>query len=93
MARRSRKLITMRKPKLRVTSKGIKVTKPSYRIGGRKSGINISSKGVSYSTRTPFGTYNSRRGWSLGCALPILLFLMLFATFSMYLKNFTVKAA
>jgi hypothetical protein len=52
------KLFTFRKPKLKVTKKGIKVTSPSARIGG-KSGINLSKTGVSASLRTPLGTANT----------------------------------
>jgi len=52
------KLLTIRKPKLRVTKKGIKVSSPSARIGG-KAGVNISKRGVSASVRTPMGTVNS----------------------------------
>jgi len=79
---RHRKLISVRKPRLRFTPDGIKMTKPSYRIGGRSGGVNISSRGVSYSTRTPLGTYNSRRGCSmpLGCMLSLLTMVLLFAS-------------
>lgn len=52
------KLIRFRKPKLRVTKKGLKVSSPSARIGG-KAGLNISKTGVSASVRTPLGTANS----------------------------------
>ena len=57
---RRRKLFSYRKPKLKVTKKGLKVTKPSARIGG-KTGVNFSSKGVSLSTRTKLGTASSTR--------------------------------
>jgi hypothetical protein len=56
MARR-KKLISIRKPKLKITRKGVKVTKPSARIGG-KAGVNLSSKGVSASLRTGKGHVN-----------------------------------
>lgn len=59
------KLLSFRKPKLRVSSKGVRVTKPSARIGG-KVGANISSKGVSFSARTPIGTVSSRTGYTSG---------------------------
>ena len=65
MGKRKRKLIKVRKPKVKLTSKGIKVTKPSARIGGR-AGFNISSKGVSASARTKAGTASSRKGRSTG---------------------------
>ncbi len=52
------KLIKVRKPKLKVTKKGVKVSAPSARIGG-KAGLNISKTGVSASVRTPIGTVNT----------------------------------
>lgn len=61
--RRKKKLIKIRKPKMRLTSKGLKVTRPSARIGG-KAGVNISSKGVSASARTRRGTISTRKGRS-----------------------------
>lgn len=63
MARRKKKLISVRKPKLRITSKGVKVTAPSARIGG-KAGLNLSKSGVSASVRTKHGTFNSKRGFT-----------------------------
>ena len=61
---RKKSLFSVRKPKVRITKKGLRVTPPSARIGG-KSGINISKSGVSGSVRTKFGTYNTKRGCSL----------------------------
>lgn len=85
MARRKKLVpVSVRKPKLRVTSKGVKLSKPSARIGG-KSGINISSKGISASTRTPIGTFNSRTGFHLkrsrkkGCGLVVLALIITLA--------------
>lgn len=52
-----KKLIKFRKPKVTLTSKGLKVTKPSVRIGD-KIGVNVSSKGVSGSVRTGKGHVN-----------------------------------
>lgn len=69
MARRKR-LVSMRKPRMRVTSKGVKISKPSVRIG-RKAGINISSKGISASVRTKAGTASTKWGCSLN---PLKLF-------------------
>lgn len=60
---RKRKLISIRKPRLSLTKKGLGVTAPSARIGGR-SGLNVSRSGVSYSLRSKAGTYNSKRGCS-----------------------------
>jgi hypothetical protein len=78
MAKRGRKkkLIKVRKPKLKITSRGVKVTKPAARIGG-KTGLNISSKGVSASHRTKCGTLSTRTGWTRrkrkkGCSLMLL---------------------
>jgi hypothetical protein len=79
MAKRGRrkKLIKIRTPKLKITSKGVKVTKPSARIGG-KTGLNISSKGVSASHRTKYGTLSTRTGWTRrkrkkGCSMLLLI--------------------
>ena len=70
--RRKKRLVTIRKPKLRITLKGVKVTRPSARIG-RKAGVNISSKGASASVRTKLGTASTRKGCSLkGCPLSVL---------------------
>lgn len=57
------KLLKIKGPKIRFTSKGIKVSKPTARIGG-KAGINFSTKGVSASVRTKAGTASTRRGVS-----------------------------
>lgn len=78
------KLFSFRKPKIKLTKKGLKVTNPSLRIGG-KAGVNVSKSGVSASLRTSAGTVNSKRGISLrgfgrkaksgclpGCLLPLL---------------------
>jgi hypothetical protein len=61
-------LLHVRRARIRFTPKGIRVSPASFRVGG-KSGINISRSGVSTSTRTRFGTYNSKRG----CSIPIML--------------------
>lgn len=60
-----------------------KVTRPRAKIGG----MNISSKGISHSVKTPLGTYNTRQGLSRkgkGCpfaalmiSVPVVLFLLL----------------
>lgn len=61
MAKRKKKLLKVQGPKLRLTSKGLKVDKPRARIGG-KAGINLSSKGVSGSYRGDRVTVNTKRG-------------------------------
>lgn len=70
------KFFSIRKPRLRVTKKGLKVQGPSARIGSRAAGVNVSKSGVSVSGGTKQVRYNSRRGWSMGCALPVLLALL-----------------
>jgi hypothetical protein len=55
------KWFRIRKPSLRLTSKGPKIRAPSVRVGG-KAGINVSKSGVSGSVRTPLGSYSTRRG-------------------------------
>jgi hypothetical protein len=75
MARR-RKLVRVRGPRLRVTPSGkVRMSKPSMRIGGRRTGVNLSSRGVSVSTRGRGWSYNSRRGCAAripGCLIPAL---------------------
>jgi hypothetical protein len=74
---RRRKLMRVRGPRLRVTPSGkVRLSKPSVRIGGRRTGINVSSRGVSVSTRGRGWSYNSRRGCAAripGCLIPALL--------------------
>ena len=69
---RKSSFFTMRKPRLRISPTGIRITKPSVRIG-RQVGLNISSRGMSVSARTPMGTINSRSGCS--CPLFVLAFM------------------
>ena len=70
------KLISYRKPRLRVTPKGVRVTKPSARIGG-KVGLNLSSRGISASARSKLGTINTGKltqgSRNSGCGLLLLL--------------------
>lgn len=77
------KLISVRKPRLRIGPTGVRVTRPSARIGG-KAGLNISKRGVSASVRTPVGTISTRKvggsrgtrkAGAAGCVLPALLLL------------------
>jgi hypothetical protein len=65
MPRKKTSLFKVRKPRVRLTTKGVRITKPSTRIGS-KTGINISSKGVSFSSRGKLGTASTRRGRSTG---------------------------
>jgi hypothetical protein len=58
---RRRKLFHVRMPWLRMTSRGLRLSGGGIRIGG-KTAINISKRGISASTRTPIGTFNTRRG-------------------------------
>jgi len=70
--KRQKKLVTIRKPKVRITSKGVKVTRPTARVG-REVGVNVSSEGVSASVRTKHGTASTRKGCSLkGCPLTVV---------------------
>jgi hypothetical protein len=62
-------------PRVSLTKRGLRVTGPRARIGGR-SGLNISKSGVSYSVRTKHGTLNTKRGCSRalpGCGLLLML--------------------
>ena len=79
------KLISFRKPRLRVGPKGVRFTSPSARIGG-KAGLNISKRGISASARTPVGTISTgklggggsrrtKKTGAAGCVLPALIVL------------------
>lgn len=90
MAKRRKKLVKVIGPKLRITSKGLRVQAPRARIGG-KAGFNVSKSGVSASVRTPIGTFNSKRGFTprnprrrkarKGCGASALLFAFLIGAF------------
>jgi len=56
------KLIRFRPPRIRISAKGVKIVKPSARVGGKNVGVNVSSKGVSTSAGVRGATYNTRRG-------------------------------
>jgi len=71
---RAKSLFRIRKPQLRITSRGVRVSPPSVRVGDSDSYVNVSSSGVSYTKRTRFGTFNSRRG----CTVPIGVFVAVF---------------
>lgn len=78
MTEKKKRWFHFRRPELRVGTKGVRVAKPSVRIGD-KVGINISSRGISGSIRTKFGSLNTRRGCTLnifkllGCSTFLLL--------------------
>jgi hypothetical protein len=50
MPRKTRSLFKVRKPKVCLTTKGVRITRPSARIVGN-SGVDICSKGVSFSSK------------------------------------------
>lgn len=62
--RRKRSMFSIRKPRLTIGKRGMRISPPSLRLGGRGSGLNISKSGVSVSSRTRHGTFNSKRGCS-----------------------------
>lgn len=82
MSEKKKRWFQFRRPELRVGTSGVRVAKPSVRIGD-KVGVNISSRGISGSIRTKFGSFNTRRGCTLnifkllGCStLPLFLLLL-----------------
>lgn len=90
---RRKKLIKIRKPKLRVTPKGIKITRPSARVGG-KAGLNLSSSGVSASYRTKHGTISTGRskpGSCSCCGLTALSIMAMAAIPAMAIIKLTTK--
>lgn len=82
MSEKKKRWFHFRRPELRIGTQGVRIAKPSVRIGD-KVGVNISSRGISGSIRTKFGSFNTRRGCTLnifkllGCsALPLFLLLL-----------------
>lgn len=73
------KFFSIRKPRIRLTKKGLKVQGPSARIGNRNASVNVSKSGVSVSGGTKHARYNSRRGANFGCVLPVVVFVLLVA--------------
>jgi len=71
MARRKGRGFSIWKPRVRITSKGVKIIPPRARIGGQV-GVNISKSGVGASVRTRHGTVSTKRGctYPLGCIFP-----------------------
>lgn len=69
---RRKQLISIRKPRMSLTKKGLRVTAPSARIGG-KAGLNVSRSGVSYSVRSKAGSFNSTRGCSRTMMLVVVM--------------------
>lgn len=61
MAKRKRKLFRIIRPRVYMSTKGVRWQAPMARIGD-KVGLNIGKRGVSASVRTRYGTFNSRRG-------------------------------
>jgi hypothetical protein len=57
--------IKLRKPRLRLTRKGLKVENVGATVGGKGARINLSRSGVSASGGVPGATYNTRRGCML----------------------------
>lgn len=69
--------IHRRRGGLRITKKGLRYRAPSFRIGNRKSGVNVSKSGLSYSGKVGPVNVNSKRGCSMtGCILPVLAVLL-----------------
>jgi hypothetical protein len=55
-------LIHIRRPQIRLTSKGLRWTKPSVSVGTKSDHINLSASGPSVTVGVPGATVNSRRG-------------------------------
>jgi len=67
-------------------SKGKKISwrSPSYRIGDKNSGLNISKSGFPFSQKTPLETFNSKKGCAttgVGDIVPILFSLIIITIF------------
>ena len=68
-------LIHIRKPQIRVTSKGLRLTKPTISVGTKSDHLNLSAKGPSVTVGVPGATLNTRRGCLLS---PVTLVARLF---------------
>ena len=55
-------LIKLRKPRLRLTRKGLKVQNVGVTVGGKSARVNVTPSGSSVSVGVPGATYNTRRG-------------------------------
>ena len=55
------KLLHFRLPKLRFSTRGVKLQRPTMRVGG-KAGMNVSSQGVSGSVRAKGVSVSTKRG-------------------------------
>lgn len=72
------KPLRVRRPSLRVSPKGkVSITSPSVRVGGRRSGVNISRRGVSSTIGTPLGSYNTKRGCRMTFLMVIVVVVMM----------------
>ena len=80
---RGKSLFKLRKARLRINSRGVSVTPPSMRIGDSDSYVTVGKRGVSYTKRTRFGSFNSRNG----CSVPIGLFLCAVFAMAMFLAR------
>ena len=56
-----KKVKVTRKPEIRVTSKGVRVSRGTLRVGG-KVGLTIGRRGIGLNIKTKRGTISSRRG-------------------------------
>lgn len=55
----------IRKPQLRITKKGVRLTNVGATIGGKHARLNVGRKGVSTSVGTRGASLNTRRGLTL----------------------------
>lgn len=83
MTKRRSSAIRITGPRVRVTPRGIRVAKPRARVG-RRTGVNVSASGVSLSTRTKAGTFNTKHGFTSrsllpGCTVPALVLALILA--------------
>lgn len=79
MAKRFR----VRRPSLRVSPKGkVSVTSPSVRLGGRRSGVNVSRRGVNATFGTRAGSFNTKRGCRMNLFVMVLAMLVLVVGFA-----------
>jgi len=77
------KLLKIRKPKLRLTAKGPRLTRPSARIGGNV-GLNVSSRGVHASIQ-------KGRRKNKSCSLFLLMVSLAFLSTALIIKSILIS--
>lgn len=65
--------VQVRKPRLLISKRGVRLSKPSMTVKNKNTSVNFGSRGVSTTVRSKWGSWNSRRGCSIPCCSSVLL--------------------